>query len=202
MDGFARILWEGHAARLDQEGMRLLNVISQNAQEMSRLIDDLLAFSRLSRLELKAVKIDMARMVSDVFNEYAPAEEKNITSFDVQSIPDAAGDPAMIRQVWRNLIDNALKFSSSRKSRIITIGSRIEGAEIVYFIKDNGVGFDMEYAHKLFGVFQRLHSKSEFEGTGAGLAIVQRIVHRHHGRVWAESIKDDGATFYFSLPRP
>lgn len=198
LNGFSQILQEEYTEKMDQEGVRLLKVISENAIKMGHLIDDLLGFSRLNRQEIKSARVNMRLMVSEVFEEFALEAGKNI-EFHVLSIPDASGDPSMIRQVWRNLIGNAIKFSAPKPHRIIEIGNYNEGDESIYYIKDNGVGFDMEYAPKMFGVFQRLHSAAEFEGTGVGLAIVQRIMHRHGGRVWAEGKVDEGAVIYFTF---
>lgn len=198
LNGFSHILQEEHTDKLDEEGLRLLKVISENAKKMGHLIDDLLAFSRLNRQEIKSARINMKLMANEVFEEFK-LEAGNNTEFHILSIPDADGDPSMIRQVWRNLIGNAIKFSAPKPHRIIEIGNYDEGDQSVYYIRDNGVGFDMEYAPKMFGVFQRLHSAAEFDGTGVGLAIVQRIVHRHGGRVWAEGKVDEGAVIYYTL---
>jgi len=199
LDGFAKILLEDYSASLDSEGKRYLNIITDNSKNMAQLIDDLLAFSRLSRQEIQHAKIDMYKLAKAVYEE--TVQDANITNieFKLENIPAAYGDYSMVKQVWRNLIGNAIKFSSTKEKRIIEIGNRIEGTENIYYVKDNGVGFDMEYKEKLFGVFQRLQSKNEFEGTGVGLAIVQRITHRLGGRVWAEGKINEGATFYFTL---
>lgn len=199
--GFTNILVEDYASQLDEEGKRVCSVIQENTSRMSQLIDDLLSFSRLSRAEINASPIDMAAMVDSVYQELAsPADQQRI-HLETNSLPQAYGDPTLIRQVWMNLISNAIKFSAKRQQAHIQIGSQTKESEFVYYIKDNGAGFDMRYAEKLFGVFQRLHSEQEFEGTGVGLAIIQRILHRHGGRIWGEGEVDKGATFYFSLPR-
>jgi PAS domain S-box-containing protein len=200
LDGFARILIEDYSASLDPEANRLLHVITDNAKKMGILIDDLLSFSRLGRQEIRVSEIGMHEMANSVFNEIVPVADKDKIEFRLQNIPGAYGDPAMIRQVWANLISNAIKFTAQKKSRIIEIGSHTEDGTNEYFVKDNGVGFNMTYKNKLFGVFQRLHSSEEFEGTGVGLALVQRIIHRLNGAVWAEAKLNEGATFYFSLP--
>jgi PAS domain S-box-containing protein len=200
IDGFANILQEDYSPELDVEGTRLLKVIASNANKMGDLIDDLLAFSRVSRRELKFEKIDMHVLANAVYQEIAAETDKKKTEFLIQNIPAIYGDPAMLRQVWVNLIGNALKFSSKKEKCIIEVGNKTEGKECIYYVKDNGAGFDMEYADKLFGVFKRLHTSKEFEGTGIGLSIVQRIIHRHAGRVWAEGKAGEGATFYFALP--
>jgi PAS domain S-box-containing protein len=200
LDGFSKILLEEYAPSLDAEGNRLLQIIGDNAQKMGHLIDDLLSFSRLSRQEINFSTIDMFSMAKSVFYELLPKEDREKTLFRLDPIPEAYGDPSMVRQVWMNLIGNAIKFSSLKPDRIIEIGSTSEGAENIYFIKDNGAGFDMTYSNKLFGVFQRLHAANDFEGTGVGLAIVKRIVIRMHGRVWAQGKINEGSVFYFTLP--
>lgn len=199
LDGFARILLEDYAGRLDGEGVRMLNVIGSNSRKMGQLIDDLLSFSRLNRHEIKPVQTDMAEMAAEVFEELTSPEERGRIVFDLKSLPRATGDPSMLRQVWRNLIGNSLKFSSGKSRPVLEVGSFSENGDSVYYIKDNGVGFDMEFSNKLFGVFQRLHGAYEFEGTGVGLAIVQRIVQRHNGRIWAQGKTGEGAVFYFTL---
>jgi PAS domain S-box-containing protein len=199
LDGFARILLEDYATSLDDEGKRLLIVITSNAKKMGDLIDDLLKFSRISRQELIFSKIDMHSMANSVYQELLSATHKAKIEFRLLNIPDAYGDPSMIKQVWVNLISNAMKFSSQKPNPTIEVGNKTKKGENIYFVKDNGAGFDMTYSNKLFGVFQRLHSGKDFEGTGVGLAIVQQIIQRMNGRVWAEGLVDIGATFYFSL---
>jgi PAS domain S-box-containing protein len=199
LDGFAKILLDEYASALDDEGKRYLKIVTDSAKNMGHLIDDLLAFSRLSRQEINSSDIDMRTMAELVFKELIVHQEKRNIEFILRDIPNAHGDPSMVRQIWRNLIGNSIKFTSPKTKGIIEIGSIKEDKETFYYIKDNGVGFDMAYAGKLFGVFQRLHSSSEFEGTGVGLAIVQRIVHRHGGKVKADSKINEGAQFYFSL---
>jgi PAS domain S-box-containing protein len=197
--GFARILQEDYSKSLDKEGNRILEIIIENAKKMGTLIDDLLSFSRLSRQEIKLSLIDMHRMAKSVYEEIVPEEDKEKVEFRLQDIPDVQGDPSIVRQVWINLIGNAIKFTSTKQKRIIEVGFFKRDNENVYFVKDNGVGFDMAYRNKLFGVFQRLHNVKEFEGTGVGLAIVQRIILRLNGRVWAEGKVNEGAEFYFTL---
>lgn len=199
VDGFARILVEDFGARLDAEGKRICAVISEGARNMGTLIDNLLAFSRIGRVEMRRLSIDMAAMANTIFLESTVPEERRRIDFRVGPLPDAHGEPVLIRQVWINLIANAVKFSSKKERAVIEVSAESRGDEAVYAIRDNGAGFDMQYAAKLFGVFQRLHKQKEFEGTGAGLAIVQRIVNRHGGRIWAESEPDKGATFYFTI---
>jgi PAS domain S-box-containing protein len=201
IDGFSRILLKDHAGGLDAEGLRLLEIIRANTRKMDRLIEDLLAFSRLGRREVKVVDLDMARLVKNVVEELQDTLGDRRVRWDLKPLPAIRADQALMHQVWVNLLDNALKFTRPQESAVIEVGCRPEGDEEVFYVKDNGVGFDMQYAHKLFGVFQRLHRDEEFEGTGVGLALVQRIVQRHGGRVWAAGQVNRGATFYFSLPR-
>ena len=200
IDGFSHILQDDYADKLDDEGKRLLNVVRDNAQRMGQLIDDILKFSRTSRLEMIFSEIDMEGLAHSVIEELQPAGAK--LQVEIATIPPATGDPAMMHQVFVNLLSNAIKFSRSREIATIKVGGSIEGEEAVYYVKDNGAGFDMQYADKLFGVFQRLHGMNEFEGTGIGLAIVKRIINRHGGRVWAEGKVNEGATVYFSIPAP
>ncbi len=167
---------------------------------MGQLIDDLLAFSRMSRQHLESMPIDMTALAQAVFDECAAHAPGRQLQFKLQPLPPVQGDRAMLRQVLVNLFSNAIKYTRPRAVAEIEIGGRVEGDENLYYVKDNGVGFDMKYAGKLFGVFQRLHSEDEFEGTGVGLALVQRVIHRHGGRVWAEAKLNEGATFYFTLP--
>ena len=201
VDGFARVLEEDYQARLDDEGRRVLGVVRGEAQRMGELIDDLLAFSRTGRQAMHMARIDMAALAREVFNDLNRAAPERTVDFRLPAdLPAASGDPALLRQVWANLLGNALKFTSQRERAEIEVGGTAQDGETVYYVKDNGVGFDMQYADKLFGVFQRLHSTDEFEGTGVGLALVKRIVLRHGGRVWAEAEIDRGATFHFTLP--
>lgn len=199
IDGYTRILIEDYEPHLDAEGQRVCAVIRDNTRRMARLIDDLLAFSRLSRIDLKFSPIDMEALANAVFYEVTTPEERARIDFQLAPLPPAVGDPTLIRQVWANLLANACKFSAKRERAVIQVGGRPEADENIYFVHDNGAGFDMQYAGKLFGVFQRLHSEREFAGTGVGLAIVQRVIHRHGGRVWAEGQPDQGATFHFTL---
>jgi light-regulated signal transduction histidine kinase (bacteriophytochrome) len=195
------MLVEDHRGKLDKEGQHQLDVIQSSARQMGQLIDDLLAFSRLGRRELKMSDINMRALAEEVFEQQQISETERTARLTVEELPQAIGDRAMIREVLVNLFSNALKYSASQDSSFIGVAGRVEGDESIYSVKDNGVGFDMKYADKLFQVFQRLHSAEEFEGTGIGLALVQRIIHRHGGRVWAEGKVNEGATFYFSLPR-
>ncbi|MFZ1405522.1 MAG: ATP-binding protein [Anaerolineae bacterium] len=201
VDGFSRILLEEYEDKLDAEGKRLLNVVRTNTQRMDQLITDLLTLSRITRGEMQFSRIDMTALVHTVYHEIASSETQGAISFSVAHLPDAFGDPTLLRQAWSNLLSNATKYTMPKTERRIEIGSYAEDGMNVYFVKDNGVGFDPAYTHKLFGVFQRLHTTAEFEGNGVGLAIVQRIIHRHGGRVWAEGQVNQGATFYFALPQ-
>jgi len=200
--GFARILLEDHHAKLDPEAQRLLGVIDQNTRRMGRLIDDLLAFSRLGRTDLTTGPVDMKELTQLVADEVQRVESNRNGSLEIriEPLPPARGDRGLLRQVMSNLLLNAAKFTRGRPSARIEVGSKPNGDQTVYYVKDNGAGFDARYADKLFGVFQRLHSAEEFDGTGVGLAIVKRIVQRHGGRVWAEGAVNQGATFYFTLP--
>jgi light-regulated signal transduction histidine kinase (bacteriophytochrome) len=200
IDGFSRILREDHDDKLSDEGRRLLGVIRDSSQKMGQLIDDLLAFSRLGRHALSAAEIDMKRMVEDVLKEIHVAGAGRCR-LELKALPPARGDATLLRQAWSNLLDNAIKFSGKHERPVIEVSGHENGAECVYCVKDNGVGFDMQYYDKLFGVFQRLHSEVEFRGTGVGLAIVQRVITRHGGRVWAEGKVNEGAMFYFALPK-
>jgi PAS domain S-box-containing protein len=200
IDGFSRIVSDDYSEILDDEAKRLLNIIRNNAQKMDRLISDLLSLSRVSRAELNRTRIDMTELVDSIFKELATAEIREKFTFSLAPLPDAYGDTILMHQVWSNLLANAIKYTLPKENRSIEIGSYQENDRTVYFIKDTGVGFEAEYTDKLFGVFQRLHTSDEFEGTGVGLAIVQRIIHRHGGTVWAEGKVNQGATFYFSLP--
>jgi signal transduction histidine kinase len=201
IDGFSRILIEDYAGKLDENGKRVLDVIRGNTQNMGRLIDDLLAFSRLGRKQIEASPVNMTDLADDVFQKLQFGLTDQKIQFKLGPLPGTTGDPALIRQVFVNLLSNAAKYSKPRAETVIEVNGRCENGDCIYYVKDNGVGFDMTYSQKLFGVFQRLHSIEEFEGTGVGLAIVQRIVHRHGGRVWAEGKVEEGATFYFSLPK-
>ena len=201
IDGYTRILVEDYEPLLDEEGKRICGVISAEARRMGQLIDDLLAFSRLGRKEMYSSNIDMKALVVSVLNELLKEKDRERIDFNITKLPSARADSSLIRQVWVNLLSNAIKFTSKKERAVIEVGSKSSKDEVIFYVRDTGAGFDMEYANKLFGVFQRLHSESEFDGTGVGLAIVQRILRRHSGRVWAEGEVDKGATFYFALPR-
>lgn len=200
IDGYSRVLLEDYGAHLDDEGHRFCKVISDSARDMGKLIDDLLAFSRIGRASIKPSPVDMATLARSVYYEVTTRQERERIDFHVAPIPQAVVDPSMVRHIWMNLLSNAVKFSSKKARTNIEINGEQLADQVNYSVKDNGAGFDMQYSHKLFGVFQRLHSAKDFYGTGVGLAIVQRIVHRHGGRVWAHGVVDKGAIFHFSLP--
>ncbi|HWA10944.1 MAG TPA: ATP-binding protein [Opitutaceae bacterium] len=202
VDGFTGLLQKHAADKLDEKGQRYLNTISGAARQMGRLIDDLLAFSRISRSELNTIEVDHDGLVANVIRDGRFERLPQPPEWSIAPLPRVRGDPAMLRQVWFNLIDNAVKYSGKNPHPKVTIGTAPDSAdgEMVFFVRDNGVGFDMQYVAKLFGVFQRLHGNNEFEGTGIGLANVHRIVSRHGGRTWAEGRVGEGAAFYFSLP--
>jgi PAS domain S-box-containing protein len=200
IDGFSRVILEDYTDKLDDEGKRYLNIIGSNTKKMGQLIDDLLVFSRLGRQEIRVSEMDMGKLAKAVSDELKLIIPERKIHFTIKPLSPIHGDQAMIRQVFVNLLSNAVKFTRPKENAMIEVGGSNEGDENVYYVKDNGVGFDMQYVDKLFGVFQRLHSSEEFEGTGVGLAIVQRIIHRHGGRVWAEGKVGEGAIFYFTLP--
>jgi signal transduction histidine kinase len=200
IQGYSKILQEDYSKVLDQEGLRQLNIIIAGVQKMNQLIDDLLAFARIRREELKTAHCDMKSLVKNVLKEQYFALKQKEYEIKIDELFSCSGDPKMIALVWGNLISNALKYSGKKEKPIIEIGSFKDQENTVYYVKDNGDGFDMKYSNKLFAVFQRLHSENEFEGTGIGLAIAHKIITRHGGKIWANSRKDEGAHFYFSLP--
>jgi PAS domain S-box-containing protein len=199
VDGFSQAVIEDYGAQLPEEGQRYLATIRSSAQKMGTLIDDLLTFSRLSRASLKKQSVNVGQLVRDVLEDLRSEQEGREIDLTMGDLPPCAGDPALLKQVWINLLSNALKYTLKRPRACIEIGCRAENNRPVYFVRDNGTGFDMRYAGKLFGVFQRLHRAEDYEGTGVGLAIVQRIIHRHGGRIWADAAVDHGATFSFTL---
>lgn len=200
IDGYSEILRQEYGETLDNEGKRLLKIIVDSTRQMGELIDDLLNFSRLGRLKINKQVVNMNNLVSSIIGEQLILPSQDRIVFIVNSLEAANCDGGLMRHVFSNLIANAIKYSRNKEKSLIEIGCYEEKSEVVYYVKDNGAGFDMKYADKLFGVFQRLHKPSEFEGTGVGLAIVDRIISRHGGKVWANAIPGDGATFYFSLP--
>jgi len=201
IDGFSRVLMEEYPDKMDAEGKRLLNIIRSNARSMGELIEGLLTFSRLGRQPLDQADVNMEEVARSAFEEVQAANKERRLLIEVQDLPPAFGDRNTIRQVFYNLISNAFKFTRPKLKPSIEIGFQEGGNQNTYYVRDNGVGFDMQYSPKLFGVFQRLHNVDDFEGAGVGLALVQRIVLRHGGKVWAEGKMNEGATFYFSLPK-
>lgn len=200
IDGYTRMILRDQRDKLNDDAKRKFDLIRSNTQIMGKLIDDLLSFSRLGRLEINMSKLDMEGLANDAWMELQIINPDRMIDCKIKNIPPGWGDRTLIRQVYSNLLSNAVKYTKVKGKAYIETGGHEEGNENIYYIKDNGVGFDMEYYDKLFGVFQRLHSADDYEGTGVGLAIVQRIIHRHGGRVWAEGKVEEGAIFYFSLP--
>ena len=201
INGFAQILLKEHVEILAYKPRHYLRMVCENARQMGQLIDDLLQFSRTSRQVLRVQRVDPAALVSQCLAELQPEREGRRVEVQIGELPDCWADGSLLKQVWLNLIGNALKFTRQRHPARIEIGSMPYEGQTAYYIRDNGAGFDMQYVEKLFGVFQRLHTVEEFDGTGIGLALVQRILHRHGGRAWAESTIDQGASFYFTLGR-
>ncbi len=200
IDGFSRIVLDEYADKLDDEGKRLLNIVRNNSNRMAQLIDDILQFSRTGRLEIAFTQVDMSGLAHEVAQELQETAPNPALEIRIGELPQVNGDRTMLRQVFVNLLANAIKFSRARELPVVEVKAERIGEEIIYSVRDNGAGFDMRYQEKLFGVFQRLHTVGEFEGTGIGLAIVKRIVTRHGGRVWAEGKVGEGATIYFALP--
>ena len=199
IDGFSRILLEDFAPQLSADARRYLQIVRRNAQQMGQLIDDLLAFSRFNRQTLNRQPVDTRRLVEQVWADLQVANKSGVIDFTLGELPPCEADPALLKQVLVNLLSNAIKFTGKRSDARIEVGCTIGQHAPVYFVKDNGAGFDLQYADKLFGVFQRLHRAEDYEGTGVGLAIVRRIIERHGGHIWAEAAVDQGATFYFTL---
>jgi len=199
--GFSKILLEDYAERLDGEGRRVLGIICTNTEKMGQLIDDILAFSRLGRHDLQSSMVDMDGLARSVADELMELEQGREVGIHIEPLPEAFGDPALLRQVWANLLSNALKFTVPNPRADITIDCDERADDILYRIRDNGAGFDMRYVETIFGVFRRLHGH-EFPGTGIGLAIIKRIITRHGGTVGAEGRENEGACFTFTLPRP
>ena len=200
INGFAEILKEEFYSQLPEKARTYLDTISDAAKKMNRLIDDLLNLSRTNRTQLKRSTLKMNQVLDDALSEVRPLLENRNVDFKISSLPEVSGDYNLLRMVWINLLDNAIKYTRNKREAIIQIDYKIEKKEFIFCISDNGVGFDMQYADKLFGVFQRLHAVDEFEGNGIGLSNVRRIISRHGGRTWAEAEVDKGAAFYFSLP--
>jgi len=201
INSFASVLLEDYSGELDDEGKRLVNAIVQRTVTMGALIDDLLSFSRISRQQLSLQSIDMTGLARELVEKLSGDGATAAVTFQVAELPPARGDRSMIAQVLENLLANAIKFSRKTEHPTVELGSSAGEGEQIYFVKDNGIGFDMKYVDAIFGVFQRLHSSEDFEGTGVGLAIVEQIITKHGGKVWAEGRPGEGATFYFSLPQ-
>ncbi len=202
IEGYSRMLIEDHAHSLNPEGHRLLDVVRSSTKEMGQLIDDLLTFSRAGRQALDIAPVDMAKLTQEVWEELTIGLDTATPSIEIHPLPEANGDRSTVRQVLSNLLANAIKFSSKSCEPRVQVGSQRQNGAVAYYVRDNGCGFDMQFADKLFKVFQRLHRKEEFEGSGVGLALVQNVVQRHGGHVWAESVPGQGATFYFTLAAP
>jgi two-component system sensor histidine kinase/response regulator len=200
--GFSEIVETDFGPQLPPEGQRLLSRVTKSAQRMEALVRDLLEFSRFGRQTLEKRPVDMARLAQSVVDELRMDQPERQIDVRIGGLPEGWADPSLLRQVFVNLLSNGFKFTRNVASAAIEVGGEKAGGECVYFVRDNGAGFDMQYVGKLFGVFQRLHRESEFEGTGVGLSTVQRIIERHGGRIWAESEVGKGATFRFSLPSP
>jgi signal transduction histidine kinase len=201
VDGFSQAVLKDYGPQLPEEGRRYLQTIRKGAQRMGALIDDLLAFARLNRQELSKRAIDTGSLVRGALDELGYPWPDRAVEIVMGNLPASSGDPALLKQVWLNLLSNALKYTRKRGKAVVEIGCMKTHDADTFFVRDNGTGFDLRYANKLFGVFQRLHLAEDYEGTGVGLAIVQRIVHRHGGRVWADAAVDRGATFYFTLEK-
>lgn len=203
LHGFANFLQQAWYEKLDDDGRRLLDKILKSSQQMGQLLDDLLSFSRLGQLEFRRTRVSLREVVDRVIQELQPETQDRRLQWEIEDLPDVEGDPSLVQQVVLNLVSNAVKYTRKRESARIVVGVRqsSEPDLVTFFVRDNGAGFEMQYANKLFNVFQRLHRAEEFEGTGIGLAIVRRVVERHGGKVWAEAEPDKGATFYFSLPK-
>jgi signal transduction histidine kinase len=201
ISGYTSILQEDYAAALDVQGQDVIATIQNETGRMAELLDDLIAFARIGYTSLHTETVDMTHLAANVFADLTRSEDRMRIAFQIDRLPPTVGDASMLRQVWVNLLGNAVKYSGKRPRAVITIEGVQERDASVYKVQDNGAGFDMAHVDKLFGVFQRLHSESEFPGTGVGLAIVQRIIERHGGRIWAESVLDQGATFWFRLPK-
>lgn len=199
INGFSQALLEDYGSTLPPDGQSLLVRVRDNTKRMAQMLEGLLALSRLGRMPLDVGPVDLTSLARAAVQEQRQADPGRDVDVVVGSLPTAMGDAALLRQALSNLVANAFKFTRRTARAHVEIGSRAEGGETVYYVRDNGAGFDMKYAKKLFGVFQRLHRDADFEGTGVGLALVQRIVHRHGGRVWAEAEVDRGATFYVTL---
>jgi light-regulated signal transduction histidine kinase (bacteriophytochrome) len=198
--GYSQMLLEEFGANLPGEGQRFLQTVITSAGQMDQLIEDLLRLSRLDRQPLNPQPVPMSDLVQKVLKDLQPETSPRPVEIVIGNLPESRGDASLLRQVWINLLSNAFKFTGQREHAKIEVGCEQSGEEKIYFVRDNGAGFDLSYATKLFGAFQRFHHRDQFEGTGVGLSIVHRIIQRHGGRIWAEAAVDQGATFYFTLP--
>ena len=200
IDGFSELLVEGYGEQLPEAGKKLLRNVRNGAQRLGQLIEDLLRFSRLGRQPLTKSTVSLSKLVQEVLNDLESERQGRQVEIRVGDLPDCLGDYSLLKQVFTNLLTNALKFTRKREQALIEISAEKHDDEITCSVCDNGAGFDMQFATKLFGVFQRMHKESDFEGTGVGLSIVQRVIHRHGGRIWAEAELNKGARFHFTLP--
>jgi light-regulated signal transduction histidine kinase (bacteriophytochrome) len=195
------MLKEDYQSNLDAEGNRIIDVIIDNTKMMSQLIDDLLTFSKIARLEVVSEAVDMKQLAEKWVGELLQTENRADYSINISNLPKCKGDENMLKQVWFNLIGNPIKYSFKKLNPQIEVSAIDDGKTNIYYVRDNGAGFDMKYSSKLFGVFQRLHRSDEFKGTGVGLALAKRIISKHSGEIWAEAELDKGAVFYFSIPK-
>ncbi|OGU26769.1 MAG: hypothetical protein A2X66_05895 [Ignavibacteria bacterium GWA2_54_16] len=200
VSGYVELLAKRFQSELSEKGVHYLDSIADSVHQMGKLIDNLLQFSRTGRAQMRRMELEMNGIVQETVESVIKDNPDRVIEWIVRQLPSVYGDDATVRLVWMNLLSNAVKFTRTREKAVIEIGAKVETEEVIFFVRDNGVGFEMKYAQKLFGVFQRLHSTEEFEGTGIGLANVHRIVMRHGGRTWAEAELNKGATFYFSIP--
>jgi light-regulated signal transduction histidine kinase (bacteriophytochrome) len=200
VSGFVELLREQEGAKMGASALRYMKIITDATGNMNRLIDDLLEFSRMGRAELQQGRVDMNRLVAEAWAGLEPDRTRRKIVWQTDDLPEVNGDVALLKQVWLNLLSNAIKYTGRREEAKIQVGAVRRGAEVEFFVRDNGAGFDMQYADKLFGVFQRLHQEDEFKGTGIGLANVRRIVMRHGGKIRAEGEVEKGAVFYFTVP--
>jgi light-regulated signal transduction histidine kinase (bacteriophytochrome) len=200
INGFSQALLEDYSDKLDDEGKALLHEVRGASQEMAQLIDDVLQLARVSRTEMHQETVDLSSLAETLIARLRKQEPQRSVNVVIEEKMSASGDKRLLQIMMQNLLDNAWKFTARRADALIVVGKQQQNSELVYFVRDNGAGFDMKFADKLFGAFQRLHSGNDFEGTGIGLATVQRVINRHGGRVWADAVINEGATFFFTLP--
>lgn len=198
--GFAELLHDEHAVKLGAEGARQLEIIREQASRLNDMIGGLVSYSRLGRQQMNIAPVPMKSLAAEVFAELRAREPERSVEFELGDLPPARGDPDLLRIVWTKLLENALKFTRPRQAAVIAVEGAANAGQIVYVVRDNGVGFDPRFADRLFGMFQKMHREGAFEGVGAGLAVVRRLLHRHRGRTWAEAQPDQGARFFFALP--